>query len=148
MNINCKSYADLEKEAQAVDGFKFDFRTPTYLASLNSNFHWMFPDAVKVFSSLMRCWNMFSDERRFSKEEYMAYKGWLSQNVGVSRYELHTRRVVMRNKQTAGFAGWVWYEMVDLEGEWNKITCMLAKFAEFAGIGGNRTGGFGLVKVL
>jgi len=38
MSINCKSYADLEKEAQAVDGFTLDFRTPTYLASLNSSF--------------------------------------------------------------------------------------------------------------
>jgi len=147
MNINCKSYADLEKEAQAVDGFTLDFRTPTYLASLNSSYHWMFPDPVKVFCSLMRCWNMFSDERRFSKEEYVAYKGWLAENVGVSRYELQTRCVVMRNKQTAGFAGWVGYEMADREGEWNKITCMLAKFAEYSNIGGNRTGGFGAVTV-
>ena len=88
MSISCKSYADLEKEAQAVDGFTLDFRTPTYLASLNSSYHWMFPDPVKVFSSLMRCWNQFSDERRFSKEEYVAYKDWLTKNVGVSRCEL------------------------------------------------------------
>lgn len=26
MSINCKSYADLETEAQAVDGFTLDFR--------------------------------------------------------------------------------------------------------------------------
>ena len=77
MSINCKTYADLEKEAQAVDGFTLDFRTPTYLANLNSNYHWMFPDPVKVFCSLMRCWNQFSDERRFTKEEYVAYKDWL-----------------------------------------------------------------------
>jgi hypothetical protein len=32
MNINCKSYAALEKEAQAVDGFALEFKTPTYFA--------------------------------------------------------------------------------------------------------------------
>jgi len=37
MSINCKTYADLEKEAQVVDGFTLDFRTPTYLANLNSS---------------------------------------------------------------------------------------------------------------
>jgi CRISPR/Cas system endoribonuclease Cas6 (RAMP superfamily) len=36
--------------------------------------------------------------------------------------------------------------MKDKESEWNKITGMLARFAEFAGVGGNRTGGFGVVK--
>ena len=84
MNINCKSYADLEKEAQAIDVFTLNFRTPTYLASLNSGFHWMFPDRVKVFCSLMRTWNQFSDERLFNKEEYVAYKDWLRKNVGVA----------------------------------------------------------------
>jgi len=43
----------------------------------------MFPDAVKDFSGLMRCWNLFSDRRRFGKEEYMAYREWLGKNVGV-----------------------------------------------------------------
>ena len=88
MSINCKTYADLEKEAQAVDGFTLDFRTPTYLANLNSNYHWMFPDPVKVFCSLMRCWNQFSDERRFTKEEYVAYKDWLAKECG--REQLRT----------------------------------------------------------
>jgi len=114
MSINCKSYADLEKEAQAVDGFTLDFRTPTYLANLNSDYHWMFPDPAKVFCSLMRCWNQFSDGRRFSKEEYVAYKDWLQKNVGVSRYELQTRvGAVRKNQRTAGFTGVVTYELGD-----------------------------------
>ena len=143
MSVNCKSYADLEKEALAIDGFTLDFRTPTYLASLNSGFHWMFPDAVKVFSSLMRCWNLFSDERRFTKEEYVAYKEWLSKNVGVSRYELQTRLAVMRNKKATGFTGWVTYELKDKENQWNKTTHMLARYAEYANIGGNKTAAYG-----
>ena len=145
LSVNCKSYADLEKEAQAVDGFTLDFRTPTYLANLNSSFHWMFPDPVKVFCSLMRCWNQFSDERRFTKEEYVAYKDWLLKNVGVSRYELRTRLAVMRNKKATGFTGYVTYELKDKENTWNKTTYMLARYAEYANVGGNKTAAYGTV---
>src|SRR4030042_6436104 len=105
MSVNCKSYAELEKEAQAVDGFTLDFRTPTYLASLNGSYHWMFPAPVKVFSSLMRCWNLFSDERRFTKEEYVAYKEWLGKNGGVRRCEVAARVRVVGSKKAAGFTG-------------------------------------------
>jgi len=146
LSVNCKSYEELEKEAVAVDGFRFSFRSPTYFASLGSGYHWMFPDAVKVFSSLMRCWNLFSDGRRFGKEEYVAYREWLGKNVGVSEYELWTRLAVMKRKKVTGFVGWVTYEMKDKESEWNKITSMLAKYAEYANIGGNKTGGFGVIK--
>lgn len=148
MNIACKSYVDLEREAQPVGGLTLDFKTPTYLANLNSCYHWMFPDPAKVFCSLMRYWNQFSDERRFSKEEYVAYKDWLGKTVGVSRYELQTRLMVMRNKKAAGFTGWIAYEVGDKESAWSKVTCMLARFAEFSNVGGNKTGGYGQVKVV
>jgi CRISPR-associated endoribonuclease Cas6 len=107
----------------------------------------MFPDAVKVFSSLMRCWNLFSDCRRYGKDEYVAYREWLGKNVGVSEYELWTRLATMRSKKATGFAGWATYELKDKESEWNKVTLMLARFAEYANIGGNRSGGFGVVSL-
>ena len=144
--MNSKGYEELEKEAQAADAFRLSFRTHTYLANLGSSFHWMFPDAVRVFSSLMRVWNLFSDGRRFGKDEYLAYKEWLGENVGVCEYELSTRLAVMRGKKATGFVGWVAYEMKDKESEWNNATLMLAKFAEFANVGGNRTGGFGVIR--
>ena len=145
MNVKCKSYEELEKETQACDGLRFEFRSPTYFASMGSSYHGMFPDAVRVFSGLMRVWNMFSDGRRFSKEEFLAYKEWLSKNVGVSRYELWTRLAVMRAKKATGFTGWIEYELKDKDSEWNRTTCVLARFAEYANVGGNRTGGFGVV---
>jgi len=146
LSVNCKSYGELEKEAVAVDRFRLMFRSPAYFASLGSGYHWMFPDAVKVFSGLMRCWNLFSDTRRFGKEEYVAYKEWLSKNVGVSEYELWTTLAVMRDKKATGFKGWIMYELRDKESEWNRTTCMLAKFAEFTNVGGNKTGGFGATR--
>ena len=147
MNINCKSYADLEKEAQAVDGLTSDFLTLPYLANLNSSYHWMFPDPARVFCSLMRCRDQFSDERRFSKEEYVAYKDWLLRNVGVSRYELRTRMAVMRNKKATGFTGYVTYELKDKENPWNKTTYMLARYAEYANVGGNKTAAYGQANI-
>jgi len=143
MSVNSKSYAEFEKEAASVDAFRLCFRTLTYFASFGSSFHWMFPDAEKVFSSLLKVWNLFTDSRKFTKEEYLAYKEWLTKNVGVCEYELHTQLAVMRNKKATGFVGWVTYEMKDKENEWNKITYMLAKYAEYSNVGGNRTGGFG-----
>jgi CRISPR-associated endoribonuclease Cas6 len=148
LSVNCKSYEELEKEAEAVDEFRLSFRSPTYFASLGSKYHWMFPDAVKVFSGLMRCWNLFSDSKRFSKEEYVAYKEWLGKNVGVSEYELWTRLAVMKRKKATGFVGWVTYELKDKKSKWNKITYMLAKYTEYANIGGNKTGGFGVTKLI
>lgn len=146
LSVNSKSYADFEKEAVAVDRFRLLFRTPTYFANLGSQYRWMFPDAVKVFAGLMRVWNLFSDGRRFGKEEYLAYKEWLAKSVGVCEYDLQTRLAVMRKKKATGFVGWVTYEMKDRESEWNRITCMLARFAEYVNAGGNRTGGFGVVR--
>jgi CRISPR/Cas system endoribonuclease Cas6 (RAMP superfamily) len=61
---------------------------------------------------------------------------------------LWTLLAVMRGKKATGFVGWVTYELKDLESEWNKITCMLAKFAEYASVGGNKTGGFGVVRLM
>jgi CRISPR-associated endoribonuclease Cas6 len=147
MNVKCKSYEDLEKEAKAVDEFRLFFKTPTYLASQGSKYHWMFPDVVKVFSNLMRSWDLFSDCKHFSKEEYVAYKEWLARNAGVSQYELWTRLAFMKNKKAAGFIGWATYELKDKESDWNKVTCMLARFAEYANVGGYRAGGFGVVRL-
>lgn len=144
--VNCKSYEDLEKESMAIDELKLVFRTPTYFASLGSDFHWMFPDGVKVFCGLMRTWNLFSDGKRFSKDDYVAYKEWLTKNAGVAEYQLETKLAVMRRKKATGFTGWVTYELKDKENSWNKTTCMLAKYAEYSNIGGNKTGGFGVTK--
>jgi CRISPR-associated endoribonuclease Cas6 len=147
LSVNCESYEELEKEAHAIDEFRLSFRSPTYFASLGSKYHWMFPDAMKVFCGLMRGWNLFSDSKKFGKKEYVAYKEWLTKNAGVSEFELWTRLAVMKRKKATGFVGWATYELKDKKSKWNKITHMLAKYAEYANIGGNKTGGFGVTKL-
>jgi CRISPR/Cas system endoribonuclease Cas6 (RAMP superfamily) len=72
----------------------------------------------------------------------------LQKNVGVSRYELQTRLgAVRKNKRTAGFIGTVTYELGDKEKPYNKTTHMLAKYAEYANIGGNKTAAQGQTKL-
>lgn len=148
LSIKSKSYGDLEHEASAVERFSLIFETPTYLPCLGSSYRWMFPDAIRVFSGIMRIWNKFGNSKYFSKEEFLVYKEWLTQNVGVCGYRLKTRSAVMRNKKAVGFTGWCTYEMRDLESEWNKVTVMLAKYAEYSNIGGNKTAGYGVTKTL
>jgi CRISPR/Cas system endoribonuclease Cas6 (RAMP superfamily) len=53
----------------------------------------------------------------------------------------------MKSKKATGFVGWAKYELKDNESEWNKVTLMLARFAEHSNFGGNRTGGFGVAKL-
>jgi CRISPR/Cas system endoribonuclease Cas6 (RAMP superfamily) len=54
----------------------------------------------------------------------------------------------MRNKRPAGFTGWVTRELKDKENPWNKTTHMLAQYAEYANIGGNKTAAYGQTKLL
>jgi len=142
ITINSKDYKELEAEARPLEAFRLVFETPTYLASMGAPYHCLFPEPVRLFSNLLRLWSCFSTSRRFGKEEHGIYKKWLGKHVGVAEYELRTVLVQMRGKKVAGFLGWVTYEM-DVEDEWNRVTSMLARFAEYSNVGGNRTGGFG-----
>jgi len=54
---------------------------------------------------------------------------------------------MLGKKKANGFIDWATYELRDLESEWNRVTQVLAKFAEYSNIRGNRTGGFGVTKI-
>ena len=43
---------------------------------------------------------------------------------------------VNMNRKVTGFVVWVTCEIKDEESEWNKMTQVLATFAEFANVGG------------
>lgn len=53
---------------------------------------------------------------------------------------------VMRNKKATGFTGTVTYELKD--NPWNKTTYMLARYAEYANVGGNKTAAYGQTRIL
>jgi len=137
MAIKSKDYLEMEKEAEPLDTFRFCFGTPTYLASLGTSFHCLWPEPTKIFPNLMRLWNTCTTAKKYGKEEYLEYKEWLIKNVGVAEHELKTRLVYMGRKKASGFVGWATYEM-KVKDEWNKVTCVLARFAEYSNIGGTK----------
>ena len=146
LRVHSEDYKGLwESVEEPVDAFRLVFRTPTYLAVLGSDHHYLFPDHMRIFPNLLRLWNMFSDYKKFSKEEFLEYRSWLLRNMGVSQHRLSTRIAYMGDKKAVGFVGWASYEMKKRD-EWNRLTCVLAKYAEYSNVGGNRTGGFGVTK--
>ena len=146
LSVRSESYRDIwEKYAKPIDSIRLAFLTPTYLSVLGTDYHFMFPDHMKVFPHILGLWNKFSDHKKFSEDEVQEYRGWLLRNVGVSMYKLKTRIAYMRDKKATGFIGWANYEIKN-QDEWSKVTSMLAKYAEYSNIGGNRTGGFGVTK--
>jgi CRISPR/Cas system endoribonuclease Cas6 (RAMP superfamily) len=54
----------------------------------------------------------------------------------------------MKTEKAKGFVGWATYRLKDKENEWNKTTYMLAEFAEYSNVGGNKTEGFSVTKLV
>lgn len=147
LTVRSESYEDLLNDVrEPVETFRLYFKTPTYLATLGTDYHYMFPDHQRIFPNLMRLWNMFSANKKFSKEEFLEYKDWLLKNMGVSQHKLSTRIAWMGKKKANGFVGWTTYEM-KARDKWNRVTQVLSRFAEYSNVGGNRTGGFGVVSL-
>lgn len=103
MAVKSKDYLEMEREAEPVDAFRLYFRTPTYLASLGTSFHCLWPEPTRIFPNLMRLWDTYTTARRYGKEEYVEYREWLSKNVGVAEHRLKTRLVYMGRKKATGF---------------------------------------------
>lgn len=146
MTIKSKDYSEIEGEAKPVHAFRLYFKSPTYLASLGTDFHCLWPEHTRIFPNLMRLWSSCNTGKYYGKEEHLEYKEWLTKNMGVSEHELHTQLVHMGRRKATGFLGWTTYEM-KAEDEWNRTTHALARFAEYSNVGGNRTGGFGVVQI-
>ncbi|MBS7645105.1 CRISPR-associated endoribonuclease Cas6 [Candidatus Bathyarchaeota archaeon] len=146
MRLRSTSYRELwESGGDHGESFKLYFMTPTYLSASGTEYHYLFPDHERIFPNLLRIWNHFSDDERFTGEELEEYKEWLHRNMGVSQHRLETRMAYMREKKATGFTGWAVYEMKKRD-RWSRVTATLARYAEYSNIGGNRTGGFGVTR--
>jgi len=146
VKVRSERYENLEKDFKPVNAFRLYFKTPTYLSTMGSGYYGVFPEPLKIFPSLMRLWNLYSTATVYDKREFLEYKEWLARNLGVTQHKIETRIAFMGKKKAVGFVGWATYETKDVESQWYRVTQTLARFAEFSNIGGNRTGGFGVVK--
>ena len=63
----------------------------------------------------------------------------------------HSTGIIYLYKKDARFRGYLKYKMKEedqiSENPWNKTTHMLARYAEYANIGGNKTAAYGQTKL-
>lgn len=130
-----------------IDKFRFLFDTPVYFAKQGVNFVVPLPIPAKLFYNLANMWHSFVDD----SIDIEAYCSWVEENIMISGYDLHTCRPINigNGRKVFGFLGHCNYNIrTDSSSDHTKycrITHKLGKFAEFTNLGGNRTGGFGVV---
>ena len=154
VHVSSKSYEELYSEASEARSFILKFLTPTYFSKWGVEFHESFPQPVSVFTNLLRLWNEFSP----IKFDRKTFRGWVEGSIAVSGY--HLRRDmkpidVGGGRAVGGFKGWCAYKFFPSEEyeerthrDFLKLLYTLCRFGEFSNVGGNRTGGFGVIKFL
>ncbi|HEY9602565.1 MAG TPA: CRISPR system precrRNA processing endoribonuclease RAMP protein Cas6 [Allocoleopsis sp.] len=96
-----------------------------------------FPLPELVFGSLLRRWNAFAPvELQFPSLEWQSV---------VSAYNLKTRSQSLNGTTEIGAMGWVKYRFPDAQQA--RIATVLARFAEFAGVGRKTAMGMGQVRI-
>lgn len=75
LRFKSESYEELCKGvSEPVESFRLYFQTPTYLASLGTDFRYLFPDYVRIFPSLMHARK--KEEREVNVHNFaMTFKG-------------------------------------------------------------------------
>jgi CRISPR-associated endoribonuclease Cas6 len=144
ISMDSITYEKLES-SEPVDAFRLYFRSPTYLSAMGSRFNLLYPDPVQLFTSLLRLLDTFTTGRRHGPGGLEEYRDWLRAHAGVTEHAIRTHLAEMARMRAVGFTGWATYKL-DAEGDWNRLTVALAKFAEYSNVGGNRTGGFGEIE--
>ena len=145
ITLDSASYEELEA-SEPVDSFRLFFRSPTYLSSAGSRWDLLYPDPVQLFTGLLRIWDTCTTGKRYGPGGLEEYREWLRVHAGVTQHLLRTSLAEMARKRAVGFTGWATYGL-DANDKWNRLTVTLARLAEYSNVGGNRTGGFGEVKL-
>lgn len=119
---------------------KLRFHTPTLFKS--GDVHDRHPSAVKIFTSLLRKFNKFSELKIDQQIEK------LFGEISILEKKTTSKRVNLKDFYLEGFVGDVTFELPNLDFELLKIFNTLADFSFFAGVGYKTTMGFGQVERL
>lgn len=149
-----KHHADSLMESWTKEGYdsecsktsiRFDFITPTQLANYGSDYAFLLPTPEKVFANLLRVWNTIGYATKL--EHINEYHTWVEEHVYVSSHRIRTVKVPLGRKRVVnGFVGGVEYKFEENHKHFLPLTIGLARFAEIANIGKNRTAGLGKVR--
>jgi len=137
-NNSITSFNNLFTKALAEPVITLEFASPTCFKG--KGIQTMFPEPKLVFSSLLKRWNAFSDEK--INEEYQG----LFTTIKVSSYNLRTELIHFSKYKMIGFKGNVEYRLPDKSiPEFQKSVNALANFACYAGVGAKTAMGMGQV---
>jgi CRISPR-associated endoribonuclease Cas6 len=154
IRVKARTFEELLEEASPIESFIIRFQTPTYLSRWGVEFHEGFPQPVAVFSNLLKLWNTFAP----IKFDRRTFRDWVDTSIAVSGFAL--RRPIKpidigRGRAVSGFRGWCAYRFFPhrefseaMNHNHLKLLYALCRFGEFSNVGGNRTGGFGVIKFI
>lgn len=121
-----------------------NFVSPTAFSLGNRRFA-LFPEPMLLWDSLMRVWNNYAPP--VLQIDKPALRTFISENVAVSDYALHTCNVNFPKYGQKGFVGTCSYT-VRQEGEHTAQLTALAEFARYAGVGCRTTMGMGQTRTV
>ena len=100
----------------------------------------LFPEPILLWDSLVRSWNRHAPA--VLQIDKVALRDFVTQQVVVNDYELHTGKAVFATHAQKGFMGHCTYQVKSSEGFAPQIVA-LAEFARYSGIGSKTTSGMG-----
>lgn len=104
----------------------------------------LFPEPILLWDSLVRSWNRYAPV--VLHIDKVALRDFVTQQVTISDYELHTARAVFSTHAQKGFMGSCTYQLKTGEGFAPQIVA-LAEFARYSGIGSKTTSGMGQARI-
>ena len=139
-------YVD-EFKGEEVRKFKIKFLTPCYFRIPNLGYRFVpLPIPQLLFRSLARLYEAYVSS--LPKE----YREWLDRwGIAVSGCNIKTEKILLkRGLWSAGFVGDVSFSIPNdtYNEEFARITSKLLRFGEYSNVGGGRTSGLGMIRVL
>ena len=104
----------------------------------------LFPEPILLWDSLVRSWNRYAPA--VLQIDKVALRDFVSQQVTISDYELHTGKAVFATHAQKGFMGSCSYQLKSNQGCAPQLAA-LAEFARYAGVGSKTTSGMGQARV-
>jgi CRISPR-associated endoribonuclease Cas6 len=135
---DCVSDQELFNRRYTSNLIKLRFYTPTLFRS--GDLHCKQPIPEKVFTSLFRKFNKYSEEK-FDENIEERFK-----TITIHEKKTQSRRVSFRDFYLEGFIGDVIFKIPDHDDQLIKVANVLADFAFYAGVGYKTTMGLGQVQ--
>ena len=133
----------MEEASGDWDGADIRFITPTYLNPLTGDMEYkiLYPDPLHLMASAIAT-ARFVTGKELPKPEDIA------QHLYISGLDIETVKVEKGEQTPTGFTGWAKLRpKKETDKQTRKLTQALLRLAEITGIGGNRSAGYGEVKI-